>query len=103
MNKQVENKIYYSVEYQPRGIPTVANALVNVIERLADSEPIELYANLDTAKDVCRRTSDGDGFAKIVLWDFTCGFGRIKMLDDHPNYFGIIIDDKIRKFISIIP
>lgn len=103
MAKQVENKIYYSVEYQPRGIPTVANALVSALERLADSEPIGLYESLDTAEEVRRRTSDGDGVAKIVLWDFTCGFGRIKMLDDHPNYFGIIIDDKIRNFISIIP
>jgi hypothetical protein len=103
MTKQVENKIYYSVEYQPRGIPDVTNALRMAIDRLVNSEPIVLYESLDVAKDVCRRTSDGDGFAKIVLWDFTCGYGRIKMLDDHPNYCGITLDDKIRKFISITP
>lgn len=103
MTKQVENKIYYSVEYEPRGIPDITNALQSAISHLINSEPIGLYENLGTATEVCRRTSDGDGFAKIVLWDFTCGYARIKMLDDHPNYWGITLDYKIRNFISIIP
>lgn len=103
MIKQVENKIYYSVVYQPRGIPTITNALQSVIYHLVNSEPIGLYENFETAKEVCQRTSDGDGIAKLVLWDFTCGFVRIKMFDDHPNYQGVVLDYKIRDFISIIP
>jgi hypothetical protein len=101
--KQVEDKIYYSVVYQPRGIPDISNALQNVIYHLVNSNSIRLYENLDMAKEVCQRTSDGDGLAKIVLWDFTHGFARIKMLDDHPNYWGITLDYKIRNFISITP
>ena len=103
MTKQIENKIYYSVVYQPRGIPDITNALQSVICHLVNSNSIGLYENFDKAKEICKRTSDGDGFAKIVQWDFTNGYARIKMLDDHPNYWGVVLDYKIRDFISIIP